>query len=135
MGYSPRRADTLVAVGASAISASRNAFAQNAHDLKAYLAGVARGSAVERGCILTEDDVARQAVIEGIMTRGRVTGRDATAYVVDPEELRALERDGMLGQVGDDLELTALGRLFARNVASCFDTYRAGERSRHASAV
>jgi len=135
MGYSPRRPETLIGVGASAISASSDAFAQNEHDVKHYIDAAARGALAERGCLLTPQDLARQAVIEAIMTLGRVASAQALPLLLDSDTLESLTRDGLVHDDGKNLELTAAGRLFARNVASCFDAYRSPLDPRHASGV
>jgi oxygen-independent coproporphyrinogen-3 oxidase len=135
MGYTARRYDALLGVGASAISSSRDAFAQNQPDVKRYIEGVADDSNASRGCLLTADDLARQAIIENIMTRGRVSLSKAKPFFIEGQDLASFERDGIVRLDGDALELTRVGRLFARNVASCFDAYRSSSAGRHASAV
>jgi oxygen-independent coproporphyrinogen-3 oxidase len=135
MGYMPRRTEALLGVGASAISASQDAFAQNQPDVKRYIDNVADGTAISRGCILTPDDIARQSVIESIMTRGRVPVSEAVPLLVNSKALEPLEIDGIIRHDDDDIVLTPVGRLFARNVASCFDAYLSSTKGRHASAV
>lgn len=135
MGYTPRRTEVLVGVGSSAISASRDAFAQNQQDVKLYLEGLANGAAVSRGCLLTPDDMVRQAVIESIMTRGRVSMAEAVPLLADGEALVPFERDGLVRFQEDEIVLSPVGKLFSRNVASCFDAYLSSSATRHASAV
>ena len=135
MGYSPRRTAALVGIGASAISACPDAFAQNQHDVLRYIDAVNSGGAATRGCILTAEDGARQAIIESIMARGRALLAQADRLSKNPGELVCLERDGIVECAGGEIVLTPIGRLFARNVAACFDAYFTPSDSRHAAAV
>jgi oxygen-independent coproporphyrinogen III oxidase len=144
MGYTPRRTATLIGVGASAISNSPDAYGQNVSDVAKYCAALHHGALTQRGCLLGEDDLVRKAAIEAIMTTGRID----TARIVGPEgqpfadyfvdlmpQLEALGRDGLVRVDASGVSLTPLGRLFARNVAACFDAYLRQEPQRHASAV
>jgi oxygen-independent coproporphyrinogen-3 oxidase len=135
MGYTPRRTIALVGVGTSAISASRDAFAQNQPDVKRYIEDVADGTVASRGCLLTPDDIARQAVIEKVMTRGHVSASEALPLLVNSEAITPFESDGIVRIHDGEIVLTPVGRLFARNVASCFDAYVSSSNGRHASAV
>jgi oxygen-independent coproporphyrinogen-3 oxidase len=135
MGYSPRRTDAVIGVGSSAISSSRDAFVQNQPDVKRYAETPAGGTAVSRGCLLTHDDIERRVVIERIMTRGRVSTAEAVALLVDSERLMQFERDGIVRFQDEEIVLTPVGKLFARNVASLFDAYHSSTAMRHASAV
>jgi oxygen-independent coproporphyrinogen III oxidase len=132
MGYSPRRARTLIGVGASAISSSKDAFVQNEHEVERY---IETAGAAQRGCLLTPDDRARQAVIEGIMTGGSAPAQDALPLLVDADAFSGLVRDGLVRNDGAAIELTDIGRLFARNVCACFDAHRSPDALRHASGV
>jgi oxygen-independent coproporphyrinogen III oxidase len=135
MGYSPRRPGTLIGVGASAISASSDAFVQNEHDVKRYIEALGGDALAQRGCLLTSQDLERQAVIEAIMTLGRVDANQALPLLIDAEVFESLVRDGLVHNDGKNLALAPVGRLFARNLASCFDAYRSPLDARHASGV
>ena len=64
-GYTEDTSETLIGLGASAISRYRQGYAQNAPATSAYLARVrAGGLAICRGHALTTDDLLRGAVIE-----------------------------------------------------------------------
>jgi oxygen-independent coproporphyrinogen III oxidase len=135
MGYTPGRTEALVGVGSSAISASQDAFAQNQPDVRRYIENVADDSVTSRGCVLAPDDIARRAIIESIMTRGRVSVSEAIPLLVESAALTPFESDGIVRVQDDQIALTPVGRLFARNVASCFDAYLSSLLGRHASAV
>ncbi|MBV8365370.1 MAG: oxygen-independent coproporphyrinogen III oxidase [Candidatus Eremiobacteraeota bacterium] len=133
MGYTPVRADTLIGIGASAISASPAAFSQNTSGVVEYIDAPA-GPISKRGCNLCDDDITRARIIGAIMTRGSADfselGEEKAAY----ERLRPMAADGLVRISSARLTLTPLGRLFARNVAACFDAY-ASDTSKHAAAV
>jgi oxygen-independent coproporphyrinogen-3 oxidase len=144
MGYTPIRADTLVAVGASAISASPAAFSQNVSQVPQYCDMANCGGIAHRGCLLNEDDLARKAIIESLMIYGRVDtariplpcGDTFAGYFADNlERLRSYAKDGLVLLGPQEISLTDLGRLFARNVAACFDAQTTPAAKQHASAV
>ncbi|MBV8597077.1 MAG: oxygen-independent coproporphyrinogen III oxidase [Candidatus Eremiobacteraeota bacterium] len=144
MGYTPRRAATLIGVGASAISSSHDAYSQNVSEVPQYCGATHHGALAKRGCLLSEDDLARKSVIDALMTTGRIEsnmislpdglpfGKYFAGSLID---LRTLADDGLLELSDNGVHLTPLGRLFARNVASCFDARVPGDSQRHASAV
>jgi oxygen-independent coproporphyrinogen-3 oxidase len=135
MGYTSRPTDALIGVGASAISASCDAFAQNQQDVKRYIETAVNDTVVSRGCLLTPEDIARRAIIESIMTRGRASAAEAAPFLSDSAPLAPFERDDIVRFQTDEIVLTPVGRLFSRNVASCFDAYLSSSVGRHASAV
>ncbi|MBZ4333456.1 oxygen-independent coproporphyrinogen III oxidase [Corallococcus interemptor] len=127
-GYTVKAASDVVALGSTGISDVGGAYAQNVRPLSSYYARVAEGRlATERGVVLTEDDQRRRAVITQLMCNFWTDlGADGGTYFApELERLRAFEADGLLVRDGTQLELTALGRLFVRNVAMVFDAYLA----------
>ena len=144
MGYTPANAATLIGAGASAISASRDAYCQNVADIPQYCGAAHHGALAKRGCLLSEEDLARKAVIEALMTSGRIDtarmlGPDgepfAEYFAASLAALRVVEVDHLVEISTSDIVLTPLGRLFARNVAACFDAHLSQDSKRHASAV
>ncbi|WP_404362668.1 oxygen-independent coproporphyrinogen III oxidase [Corallococcus coralloides] len=127
-GYTVKAASDVVALGSTGISDVGGAYAQNVRPLSSYYARVAEGRlATERGVVLTEDDQRRRAVITQLMCNFWTDlGADGGTYFApELERLLAFEADGLLVRDGTQLELTALGRLFVRNVAMVFDAYLA----------
>ena len=125
-GYTVKAASDVVALGSTGISDVGGAYAQNVRPLPYYYARVAEGRlATERGIALTEDDKRRRAVITQLMCNFWTDLGDAGArdFAPELERLRAFEEDGLVVRTGTQLELTALGRLFVRNVAMVFDAY------------
>lgn len=144
MGYTPRRAETLIGIGASAISSSQDAYSQNVSEVPQYCGATHHGALVKRGCLLNEDDTIRKAAIEAVMTDGRIEAKrirlpedqSLWSYFADSlKRLQLLAADGLVEIVDDGVQLTPLGHMFARNVAACFDARLSDEPRKHASAV
>ena len=138
-GYTVKAASDVVAVGSTGISDVGGAYAQNVRALPYYYERIAAGRfATERGLALSEDDKRRRALITQVMCNFWVDlGPDAErTFAPELERLEAFEKDGLLVRSGSQLQLTALGRLFVRNVAMVFDTYLAqAERPRFSQTV
>ena len=134
MGYTRVRAETLVGIGASAISSSFDAFAQNRSDVVEYIASARTGDLTARGCLLGDEDRVRRRIISDIMTSGVVRADERILADLAIDGFDGVIADGLAVLDMNGLRLTKLGRLFARNVAVCFDAYAQGQR-RQASAV
>jgi len=123
-GYTVQAATEVVAFGASAISDIGGIYAQSPHGLPRYEAAVNRGElAVERGVELTADDVKRRGIISQLMCNFWVDLRGVPGFERELSRLAELEREGLLSLRNREVELTALGRIFVRNVATVFDAY------------
>jgi len=133
-GYTTAGTDALVGLGLSAISELPAGYVQNARTLRDYHLAVEAGRLpTERGVARSADDQLRWGVIREILCAFRLdvpelerrTGLTfREAFAPELAELRRLETTGLLAFAGPSLELTPLGRLFARNVAMVFDAYR-----------
>lgn len=130
MGYTTRKTEVLVGLGASSISDCGTAFAQNEKHVAAYVASAARPSIV-RGHLMTESDTLVRDHIARIMChheaswapdRWPVHMRDRIA-----SGLAALARDGAVtltpieGTTTTRLSVTAAGKPLLRNVCMLFD--------------
>lgn len=129
-GFTTRRAPATVAVGITAISDLGGAYAQNGKSLADYARAIEMGRLyTERGILLTDDDRRRRAIIVDILCNGRADLGDEGASAAELADLRPLEDDGLAFCDGRFVQLTDLGRTFARNVAMVFDAYlRQGNR-------
>lgn len=132
-GYTVRRADDVVAFGATGISDVAAAYAQSVRPLPRYYAAVDSGNfAIERGVRLTADDRRRRQVITQIMCNFWVDlgPEGATTFARELDALRSLEQEGLVRLSGTEIELTGLGRVFVRNVAMVFDAYLQKEQAK-----
>ncbi len=142
-GYTIDRS-ALIGLGASAISALPQGYAQNVARLPDYARAIERGEpATCRGIALSEDDHLRRAIIERLMCDFQADLSAVCAdYGVSPElldrskeRLAPLARDGLVELDGDQVQVTEPGRRYVRHVAACFDAYLAEAPKRHSRAV
>jgi oxygen-independent coproporphyrinogen III oxidase len=140
MGYTTQAGVDVVGFGPSAISALRGSYAQSERDLGAWESAVrSHGLATKRGHRLTQEDLRRRWIIEGIMCQGELCadeyaahfgGNFAADYSAELRALGPLAADGLVEiDVSGTLRTTALGRLLVRNLAMRFDAYL-GEQQR-----
>jgi oxygen-independent coproporphyrinogen-3 oxidase len=136
MGYAVRAAPDLVGLGASAIGEVAGAFAQNTKKLSEYAAAVETGHLpIERGYVLSADDLRRKAVITQLMCAFQVDlpafadrfGIRFTDYFAN--EVAALRSEdgpiaeGLVELSDTALRLTRRGRPFVRTICMTFDRY------------
>lgn len=130
-GYSVRAATDVVAFGVSGISDVGGLYAQNTHSLVRYQGAMAEGElATERGFSSSPDDVRRRAIITQIMCNFHVDlgPRAEQEFAGELFRLRRAEKEGLVSVRGAEVEVTPLGRIFVRNVASIFDAYLTADR-------
>ncbi|MDX1673279.1 MAG: oxygen-independent coproporphyrinogen III oxidase [Longimicrobiales bacterium] len=133
MGYTVMPASDMVAVGISGIGEVQQAFFQNEKKLSRYYQALDDDRLpVQRGYLLSEDDVIRQYVIQEIMCNFRVSKPDVNErfgirfddYFADAlARLDAVRDAGFVEEDDDALRVTPRGRLFVRNVCMEFDRY------------
>jgi oxygen-independent coproporphyrinogen-3 oxidase len=132
-GYTTKAGADLYGMGVSAISAFRDAYAQNFRELPDWEKAVGeRGIATMRGYRLSPEDRLRREVISRLLCHTVIPKREiAAAFGVDfdrhfAEELRRLRApadDGLVLLEPDEIRVTWLGRIFIRNLAMLFDPY------------
>lgn len=136
MGYTVQSARDLVALGVSGIGDVQGTFVQNAKKLTEYYEALDAGRfPVERGYALDADDAVRRFVITELMCNFHLERRVVEArFGIDFAQYFARELDQLTGPgspVADGLvhvderaiDVTAVGRLFVRNVCMIFDRY------------
>ncbi|MCX7684194.1 MAG: oxygen-independent coproporphyrinogen III oxidase [Acetobacteraceae bacterium] len=141
-GYTTDQAETLIGLGATAISRTRFGYAQNIAETNAWARAVRAGVLpVAKGRALTEEDRLRAHVIERIMCDGAVDLDEAAARFGaapgwwDRAAIEDLAADGLLTLSGARLALTPAGRPLCRVVAAAFDAYLPRSEARHSVAV
>jgi oxygen-independent coproporphyrinogen-3 oxidase len=139
MGHTTQAGVDLIGFGPSAISELRGSYAQNFRDLQDWEDAVAReGLATMRGHVLSADDEERRWVIGRLMCHGELRASEfeaafdrpfAPRYAAELGALAPAIEDGLVLREADgSLVVTALGRLFVRNVAMVFDAYLPEQR-------
>ncbi len=143
-GYTTDSAETLIGLGASAISTFREGYVQNQHELVPWRAALGAGRLpTARGIALSARDRLERALIEAVMCYGAVDiaataarfGIDAESCIAAPERLRALEQLGVVHRDGHRLVVPAEYRPLLRVVAAIFDRYLEASAARHALAL
>lgn len=149
MGYTTHADSDLIGLGVSAISHIGNSYSQNPRSLSEWEAAIDAGHMpVWRGLTLSEDDELRSEIIQQFMCAGRLHkptfarrhGIDFDAYFAAAlEQLRRLQRDGLVELAPDSIRATTRGRFLLRIIAMCFDAYlhtdASQDRIRHAKAI
>lgn len=146
-GYTTKAGCDLYGVGATSIGQVGRSYVQNLKEVASYQKAVAEsGLAAFRGIRLSDDDILRRDVITRLMCHfvlikdevekeHGIVFDDTFADAI--EELRPMERDGLVSLLPDRIEIHPLGRLLVRNVAMAFDAYlkRPGEARRFSRTV
>ncbi len=139
-GYSTYANSDVVALGVSAIGMVGPTYSQNFRALEDYCDAIAnRALPVMRGIELTPDDLARRAVIQGLMCHFEVS-KDAieSAHLIEFDryfatelaELEAFAAKGWLTLEERWVAVTAKGRFLIRNIAMVFDKYLRADQKR-----
>lgn len=133
MGYTTKRGLDQVAAGVSAISRVGRSYTQNLKSLAPWQESIAAGSLPwERGLVLTDDDLVRGEIITELSCNGRLDveaierrhGIDfGTRFAAELEDLREMERDGLLELAHDAITLTESGVYLVRNACMIFDAW------------
>jgi oxygen-independent coproporphyrinogen-3 oxidase len=141
-GYSTRPESDMLGLGVSAIGRVGPTYYQNHKALADYCAALDQGRLpVARGLELTQDDLARRAVIQALACHFRVSIESIElAYLLDfrsafreeMAELRRLQQEGLVELHDDWIVVTARGRLLVRVVCMVFDRYLRERRERAA---
>lgn len=137
-GYSTHKGADLVGMGVSSISQVGDVYAQNCKSLPDYLAAVTEGKLpIERGLVLSRDDVIRRDVIMSIICRDQVRYADIEArhgirfenYFADEMgRLNPLQEDGLVDLSPGMISVAPRGRLLLRNICMVFDHYLGDSR-------
>ena len=140
MGYTTIKGLRLAAMGASAISAIEDAYAQDNKDIDGYMKEILEHGVIpwKRGFHLSRDDVIRRDLIMELFCNLHVDLdalerrhdiKAADYFSVELEKLAAMEKDGLLRVDRDaaHIELTEVGRHFVRNACMVFDNYLAAD--------
>ncbi len=121
MGYTSQHTNILIGLGVSSISDCGTAFAQNAKTVEAYKKFVNGNSlAVEKGHLLTKDDLAIRKHILDLMCKGSTTFETPIPDQIQ-QRLMPLLADSLVTLESNKVAVTPLGKPFLRNVCMAFD--------------
>ncbi len=133
LGFSAQPNTDLMALGMSGVGSIGTTYSQNATTLEEYRLFLDRKQLpVVKGLALGRDDLARKSIIMGLMCQGHVSF-DAIeeAYLInfqtyfghEMQQLKHLEAQGLLQLTIKSLDVTELGHVLVRTIASVFDRY------------
>jgi oxygen-independent coproporphyrinogen-3 oxidase len=125
MGYTTSSTDLLIGLGASAISDSKYAYAQNLKSVEAYQKKIGEDQlAITKGHRLSlQDGIARQCILS-VACNGQVE-RSLMDLLLDDGmlcQLKEMEQEGIVQLSEAGLVVTTVGRAFIRNICKVFDT-------------
>jgi len=126
MGYTESHTRLLIGLGASSISDSYYAYAQNEKDIEEYLKIVHSGKLpLVKGHILTEEDLAIRRYLLNITCTGKTTWNHYTepfeSLWDSLDRLHVLEEDGLIELNSWGLKVTPIGKDFLRIICMAFD--------------
>jgi oxygen-independent coproporphyrinogen III oxidase len=133
-GYTTRAGCDLYGLGISSIGSVDDTYVQNTKDYADYHAASSgsRFSTI-RGHRLAGEDVLRREVIMRLLCHCVVKKREVerdfglasfdAAFPAAIDRLPGFVADGMVVHTDDEIRVTAMGRIFIRNVAMLFDAY------------
>lgn len=134
-GYSTRAGQALLGLGMSSISRLGDHYSQNHKQLAQYGEALARGHLpIERGLVLSHDDLLRREIIEALMCSGELDiaafehrhGLSfADTFRIPLASLQPMADDGLVQLQRERISVQPAGRLLLRSIARCFDLYRA----------
>jgi oxygen-independent coproporphyrinogen III oxidase len=133
-GYTTHAGCDLYGLGVSAISSVDDTYLQNTKDYREYHQSTQEGrSSTVKGHRLGGADSLRRDVITKLLCHCAIDKREIErtwalssfdeTFASAVERLPELARDGMVHLTADEIRVTALGRIFIRNVAMLFDEY------------
>ncbi|MCU0549000.1 MAG: oxygen-independent coproporphyrinogen III oxidase [Leptolyngbya sp. Prado105] len=145
-GYTTKPESDLLGFGMTSISMLQDVYLQNHKRLKDFYKSIdEKQLPIEKGVLLSQDDLIRRTVIMELMCQFQLSASDLEAkyhlgfdrdfndyFAPELPHLDLLEADGLIKRWSDGIEVTPIGRLLIRNIVSVFDTYL-GERMRDRS--
>lgn len=136
-GYTTKGDCDLLGLGVSAISSVGRSFSQNVKELKHYYQAIeTRQSALEKGLMLSEDDVIRGYVIKHLMCNFELNKRDVEAqfninfdqyFAEDLSKLDVFVNDKLVDIDSESIQVRPIAKLLIRNIAMSFDAYMANQ--------
>lgn len=130
MGYTTTQNNTLIGLGASAISDTGNMYAQNVKNVEEYQMLVNGGNLpILKGHKSTEKELFVRRVIADIMCNNATEWQQGEISEYTETQLKDLELDGLIELRGNSLQVTELGHNYLRNICMAFDEYLIGNKT------
>lgn len=133
MGYTPKSGVDLFGIGMTSISEFGEFFTQNEKKIKSYKNEInSTGLAACRGIKLSKDDQIRKWTIMRLICHFYLSYAEfemkfgisfKTYFKVELEQLKDLQKDGLLELNHDHITISDHGKILVRNVCMIFDAY------------
>ena len=128
MGYTENTTQMMLALGASSISDTWYAFAQNERTDDRYMEEVNKGRfPIMRGHLLSDEDLVLRRHILNLMCRQETSWEDPKYYTEELDvaryRLEDMENDGIVELGEKSVKVTEIGVPFLRNVCMAFDAH------------
>ncbi len=126
-GYSTLAGLDTFGIGLTSISDTKMSYRQNFKDFSSYENSINKGIIpIERGIILSADDIVRRGIIMDIMCSLKVVYKNygvdfKTVFAEAINTLKQFQQDNLVEVFDDHFEVLPLGRIFLRNIAMLFD--------------
>ncbi len=134
-GFTDDPSETLIGLGASAISSFPDLLVQTEKNPGRYRMSLSQGRlAAARGIRRNAEDKTRGRIIESLLCQGEAHIPRDLALRLEGVLLPFIERDLVLLD-GDQLAITPEGLPYARTIAAIFDGYRATSETKFSSTV
>lgn len=126
MGYTENTTQMMLALGASSISDTWYAFAQNERSDKKYIEAINEGRfPILRGHLLTDEDLVLRRHILNLMCRQETSWADPKLYTEELDvakfRLEDMQNDGIVELFDNGVRVTEEGIPFLRNICMAFD--------------
>lgn len=144
-GYTTHAGCDLYSFGITAIGQMRRSYQQNVKKISDYYAAIDAGRLpIERGILLSDEDLLRRDVITRLMCNFELNPSDFEGeYGIDFDQHFAdalkqfdeFEADGLITREGRKIVVTPAGRFLIRNLAIPFDQYLGSKGERFSRTV
>lgn len=142
-GYTTKKGVDLIGIGATSIGMLYDAYFQNYKTIREYYMAIDAGKLpTMRGYILNEEDIIRREVIMDLMCNFQCSFEKIEKmfnidfeehFSAELEDLKDMERDGLLKIEDRSIRVLPEGRLLIRNIAMVFDQYIKANKERRFS--
>ena len=128
MGYTTSRSTLCIGLGASSISDTGYAYAQNKKSVEAYQKSIQLNALpIFKGHLLSEQELLSRKHITRLMCNleTSITAEEKLTdwFGLISDGLHELTQDGLIGINGDTISVTNKGRIFVRNICMALDIH------------
>ncbi len=127
MGYTDKKSETMIGLGLSSISQTKQYYAQNTKNFKDYEESILNGDLdFINGHHFSKEDLKREKIIQTWMCQGQLSLNELKSLdevQLIQKEILTYEMDNLIKITKDNIAITEVGRPFLRVIESSFDEY------------